>query len=93
MEQHGYDVSYISNVDTHADPKGLLRTKGFISVGHDEYWTNDMYHNVLSARDKGVNLAFFGGNSVLLCCPSFALVQRAAPPGRTSRRVVHARGR
>ena len=33
LEQHGYDVSYISNVDTHADPEGLLRAKGFISVG------------------------------------------------------------
>ena len=76
MEQHGYDVSYVSNIDTHADdPKGLLRAKGFISVGHDEYWTNDMYHNVLSARDKGVNLAFFGGNSVLCVVPLFALVQ------------------
>ena len=39
LEQHGYDVSYISNVDTHADPEGLLRAKGFISVGHDEYWS------------------------------------------------------
>ena len=36
-----------SNIDTHADPDGLLRTKGFISVGHDEYWTLDMYNNVL----------------------------------------------
>ena len=66
LEQHGYDVSYISNIDTHADPAGLLRTKGFISVGHDEYWTLDMYNNVMKARDEGVNLAFFGGNSVPL---------------------------
>ena len=43
LEKHGYDVSYISNIDTHSDGKGLLRTKGFISVGHDEYWTTDMY--------------------------------------------------
>src|SRR5205823_1553242 len=39
MEKEGYDVSYISNVDTHADPKGLLRAKAFLSVGHDEYWS------------------------------------------------------
>ena len=60
MEQHGYDVSYISNVDTHSDPKGLLRGRGFLSVGHDEYWTRQMYDNVKKARDEGVSLAFFG---------------------------------
>src|SRR6266498_3299908 len=36
LESRGYDVTYISNLDTHADPKGLLRAKGFLSVGHDE---------------------------------------------------------
>jgi hypothetical protein len=65
MEQQGYDVSYISNVDTHVDGlPGLLRAKGFISVGHDEYWTLEMYDNVSAARDSGVNIAFLSGNSV-----------------------------
>ena len=65
MEQQGYDVSYISNVDTHVDGlPGLLRAKGFISVGHDEYWTRKMYDDVSAARDAGVNLAFLSGNSV-----------------------------
>ena len=84
MEQQGYDVSYISNIDTHADPKGLLRTKGFISVGHDEYWTKDMYKNVLQARDQGVNLAFFGGNSVLCVVP--LLPSENGMPNRSARR-------
>lgn len=69
LEQHGYDVSYTSNLDTHSDPDGLLRTKGFISVGHDEYWTLEMYANVLKARDEGVNLAFLSANSVLCAVP------------------------
>ena len=64
LEKEGYDVTYISNLDTHADPKGLLRAKGFLSVGHDEYWTQEMYDNVSRARDEGVNLAFFSGNSI-----------------------------
>lgn len=64
MEQQGYDVTYISNLDTHADPKGLLRAKGFLSVGHDEYWTEQMMDNVAAARDAGVNLAFLSGNAV-----------------------------
>lgn len=64
MEQQGYDVTYTSNVDTHTDRSGLLRTKGFLSVGHDEYWTREMFDNVTSARDAGVNLLFFSGNSI-----------------------------
>ncbi|MDA7620024.1 hypothetical protein N8606_01740 [Akkermansiaceae bacterium] len=84
MEQHGYDVSYISNIDTHADPEGLLRAKGFISVGHDEYWTQDMYQNVLNAREQGLNLAFFGGNSVLCVVP--LLPSQDGTPYRGARR-------
>lgn len=65
LEQHGYDVSYISNVDTHADPKGLLRGRAFLSVGHDEYWSLEMFENVKGAIDKGLNVAFLSGNT---CC-------------------------
>ena len=64
MEQQGYDVSYISNLDTHRHGERLLLTKGFISVGHDEYWTVKMYDNAIAARDAGVNLAFLSGNAV-----------------------------
>lgn len=64
LEKEGYDVSYISNIDTHADREGLLRAKGFLSVGHDEYWTQQLYDNVAYARDQGVSLAFLSGNSV-----------------------------
>lgn len=64
LEREGYDVTYISNVDTHADGDGLLRGKAFLSVGHDEYWTEAMFRNVEAARDAGVSLAFLSGNSV-----------------------------
>ena len=64
MEKEGYDVTYISNLDTHIDPTGLLRAKGFLSVGHDEYWSEQMYDNAAAARDAGVHLAFLSGNSV-----------------------------
>jgi hypothetical protein len=64
MEKEGYDVTYISNVDTHADGQGLLRGKAFLSVSHDEYWTHQMFDNVMAARDSGVNLMFLSGNSV-----------------------------
>ena len=64
MQKEGYDVTYISNIDTHSDYTELLRSKGFLSVGHDEYWTHEMFNNVRNARDKGVNLLFLSGNSV-----------------------------
>lgn len=64
MEQQGYDVTYISNLDTDGDPRGLLRAKGMLSVGHDEYWSAEMFANVSAARAAGVNLAFFSGNAV-----------------------------
>ena len=84
LEQHGYDVSYISNIDTHADPAGLLRTKGFISVGHDEYWSLEMYDNVLKARDAGVSLAFLCANAVLCVVPM--LPSADGTPNRVIRR-------
>lgn len=64
LEKEGYDITYISNTDTHADAKGLLRSKAFLSVGHDEYWTLDMVEHVKQARDEGVNILFLSGNSV-----------------------------
>ena len=63
MEKEGYDVSYISNVDTHADRAGLLRAKAWLSVGHDEYWTREMYDNMLAAVGAGLNAAFFSGDT------------------------------
>ena len=64
FEREGYDVSYISNLDGHEDVNRLLRGKVFVSVGHDEYWTQELFDNVTAARDAGVNLAFLSGNSV-----------------------------
>lgn len=64
LESRGDDVTYISNQDTHKDAAGLLRGKGFLSVGHDEYWTRDMYRNVERAIAAGLNVGFFSGNAV-----------------------------
>ncbi|HKS37094.1 MAG TPA: twin-arginine translocation signal domain-containing protein [Verrucomicrobiae bacterium] len=94
LEQHGYDVTYISNLDTHADPKGLLRAKGFLSVGHDEYWSIEMFRNVKTAVDARVNAAFLSGNAVcgrILFSPdsggvpnrAFERVGVFGPPGGT----------
>jgi hypothetical protein len=64
LEKNGLNVSYCSNLDIHTNPNILNSHKGFLSVGHDEYWSRQMYSNVLAARDKGLHLGFFGGNEV-----------------------------
>jgi len=64
MESLGYDVTYISNLDTHRDASGLLRARGFLSVGHDEYWSIEMFENVRAAVKRGVNAAFLSGNAI-----------------------------
>ena len=69
LEKNGYDVSYISNVDTHRDAKGLRRAKGWISTGHDEYWSRAMFENVKSAVAAGLNAAFLSSNTCLGLIP------------------------
>ena len=64
MEAQGYDVTYISNLDTHSDPNGLRRAKGFLSVGHDEYYSLEMYQNLQGAIAGGLNVAFLSGNTI-----------------------------
>jgi hypothetical protein len=63
MERMGYDVSYATDVDTHANPSRLLDHKGLLSVGHDEYWSKEMFDAWETARDQGRNLGFFGANA------------------------------
>ena len=63
LEQEGYDVVYSTDVDTHESPSQLLLHKGFLSVGHDEYWSYEMRQNVTAARDAGVNLGFFSADT------------------------------
>lgn len=65
MEAQGYDLTYISNADTHADPPGLRRGRVWLSVGHDEYWSREMFDHVQGAIADGLHAAFFSGNT---CC-------------------------
>ncbi len=94
LEERGYDVSYVSNLDTHHDPKGLLRAKGLLSVGHDEYWSLEMFRHVEAAVNAGLNVGFFSGNAVcgrILLAPdargrrdrAFERIGVFGPPGGT----------
>jgi hypothetical protein len=64
LEGQGYDVVYTTDLDTHEGLEKLTSYRGFIAAAHSEYWTKSMYDSVLSARDHGVNLGFFGADSI-----------------------------
>jgi len=63
LEREGFDLAYCTNLDTHARPALPLNCRGWLSIGHDEYWSWDMRQHVEAARDAGVNLGFFSANS------------------------------
>jgi Domain of unknown function (DUF4082) len=63
LESQSYNVSYVTNVDAHANSQLLPQHKVFLSVGHDEYWSLEERNNVEQSRNAGVNLAFFSSNT------------------------------
>lgn len=64
IEEQGYDVAYITNVDLHRDPTLASSRTTLISGGHDEYYSWNMRSGLSDATAKGTNLAFFGANAV-----------------------------
>jgi hypothetical protein len=64
LEREGRDVSYATDIDIHRDPSLLDTHRALLSVGHDEYWSWDRRQNVTRARDRGMNLGFFGSNAI-----------------------------
>jgi hypothetical protein len=63
-QKGGLDLAYVTSMDIAADPHLLDGASALVSMGHDEYWTPQERANVTAARDKGVNLAFFGANAL-----------------------------
>jgi hypothetical protein len=62
LEANGYDLTYFASVDAARSGNLINNHKIYLSVGHDEYASGPKMTNILSARDAGVNLAFFSGN-------------------------------
>ena len=73
LEQQGYDVSYVCNSDM-TNPDRGLKSRAFISVGHDEYWDIRQFRSVEKMRDEGVHLMFLSGNSVCWVTPMRASI-------------------
>ena len=66
LERNGYELSYTTQIDIarRTTPIDPLKHKVLLSVGHDEYWSAEERNIYTSARNAGVNLAFFSGNEV-----------------------------
>lgn len=68
LEAQGYGVSYATSLDVHAwgapdAENGLLGHRAFLSIGHDAYWSQEMWTAVTAARDAGVSLGFFSAST------------------------------
>lgn len=83
LEQNGFDICYISGVDTTTNGALLLDHKVFLSIGHDEYWSSEQRSNVEAARDANVNLAFWSGNECYWKVRWEASIDGSAQPYRT----------
>ncbi|HZU58782.1 MAG TPA: N,N-dimethylformamidase beta subunit family domain-containing protein [Actinocrinis sp.] len=62
LERSGIDVSYQTDIDTDTTPGSLLHHRLVFSIGHDEYWTQQMREAFDQALARAVNL-MFGSNS------------------------------
>jgi PKD repeat protein len=63
MEKEGYDVDYTDNVSVDSNPGQLLNHKTLVISGHDEYWSEAEMNGYKAAREAGVNIASFSGNT------------------------------
>jgi hypothetical protein len=63
-EEANFDVTYMTSIDLQQRPELVKQHKAMLSLGHDEYWSKEMFDGAEGARDAGINLAFFGANAV-----------------------------
>ena len=62
--ESGLEVSWIGDFDLHEDPGLMDGFKLFVSQGHDEYWTREMFDAVENRVFKqGKNTVFLGANT------------------------------
>lgn len=64
-EEHGLDVTYVTDVTLTQHPSIAMAHKAILSLGHDESWSYQERVGVQDAQARGVNVVFFGAASVL----------------------------
>ena len=65
IEQHGLDVTYVTDVTVEQRPGILLHHKTVLSLGHDECWSLTERQAAVAAEKVGVNMVFFGASAIL----------------------------
>lgn len=63
-EGEGYRFDYMTSEDLILRPELLDQYQLMVSVGHDEYWSWEMRDVLENRIEKGLNVAWFTGNSV-----------------------------
>jgi PKD repeat protein len=63
LEKQGYDVSYTDDVSISQDPSQLNGHAVDMISGHSEYWSLEQMNGFFAARNAGVNIASFSGNT------------------------------
>ncbi|HVE86924.1 MAG TPA: N,N-dimethylformamidase beta subunit family domain-containing protein, partial [Myxococcales bacterium] len=63
LEKSGYQVDYCSDFDFETDPAVLEPYQLMLSVGHDEYWSENARNQCVAFLQRGGNIAFFSGNT------------------------------
>lgn len=64
LEENGFDVKYVASEDLHQDASRFNDARVYISVGHDEYWSQTMRDNLEAFRDAGGHVVWASGNVV-----------------------------
>jgi hypothetical protein len=62
LEDHGYNPSYISDLDIARTPSIVHNVTTLVFSGHSEYWTGGMRDTIEAAAKAGTNMAFLGAN-------------------------------
>jgi hypothetical protein len=64
LEQQGYDVGYVADLDVGTTPSQIQGIEAYISPAHDEYVSAQRRNAMTAARDAGTGLFFSGGNEI-----------------------------
>ena len=65
LERNGYDVTYTTDIDVHANGASYLEQyKAVVIAGHSEYWSAQMRAAFEGARDNGTSIGVFGANTM-----------------------------
>ena len=64
LETEGYLYEVCTNLDVHREPGLLDSYRLFLSVGHDEYYSKEMFDELERYANSGGSLAFFSANTL-----------------------------